>query len=487
MRWKIIFVNGGIVLLLAVLTYVLLASSLTNVVADRGEQKKELARALRAAESQLVLDALRTERWLNQQATTDAVRRVYEGGTLAARSDWATSAANTLRDRAVADPSFARMAPSLVLFVDDRGVGIGRNGSALMRGDKLAASYPNLATALQAGVTQSDVWINEQRQEQLLVSYAPVRDEDGRVRGALVLGTPLNDERLLRTSELSSGHSLAFLRVQDEAATVVAASGPGSTLAREAAVGRAALQALKSGSPAYVGEAISERYYGAIRLGGYLDSNAVIVASVPTSRVASIDGLLWPVFAVAALGLGLVVAGGVMVGNYVSRPVAELEEGLLMIISGNQNIRFELEHDELGGLASRINTLLNSLLGVAEDNTDEQGRSSSAPSGRSFNEALAVDESSVSQPNTEMALAQALAAIPAEEYYAQLYESYVGALRRVGNPVDHITPESFRTRITSNEQEMLAKHGRRVRYQVEVKDNGVVLMAIPLPQQVASA
>lgn len=483
MRWKIIFVNGGIVVVLALLTYFLLAASLSSVVANPAEQKRELSRALRGAGSQLALDGLRMERWLAQQAVTKPVREVYEGGTAAARSDWATNAANGLRDRAAAEPEFARMAPSLVLFVDERGVGIGRNGSALMRGDRVAVSYPSLASALESGMTRSDVWIDRERQEQMLVSYAPVRDDRGTIRGALVLGTPLNDERLARTSELTSGHSLAFLHVEGDSATVVAAAGPGANEAKAAPVTQAALQGLAGSNPVYVGTPIEERLYGAVRLEGYPGATAAIVASVPASRVASISGVLWPVFGVGCLGIALVVLGGVLLGNYVSRPVAELEEGLLLVISGNQNIRFELEHEELGGLASRINTLLNSLLGVAEDTTDAQGRSPAPPSPRAFDETLAVDESAVSSSGQAPA-AETLAALSPERYYAELYESYVALKQKIGDSVDHITLDAFRTRIRASEDEMLAKHGRPVRYGVELKDGAVVLVAVPLPTPV---
>src|SRR5690606_6451967 len=86
MRWKIIFVNGGVVMVVAVLTYFLLAASLSSVVANPAEQKRELARALRGASSQLALDGLRMERWLAQQVVTRPVREVYQGGTAAARS-----------------------------------------------------------------------------------------------------------------------------------------------------------------------------------------------------------------------------------------------------------------------------------------------------------------------------------------------------------------------------------------------------------------
>ena len=67
------------------------------------------------------------------------------------------------------------------------------------------------------------------------------------------------------------------------------------------------------------------------------------------------------------------IAGGVLLGNYISRPISEIEDGLLAIINGSSDLRFQLEHAELGGLVFRINSLLNALMGVPEDTTDEQG------------------------------------------------------------------------------------------------------------------
>ena len=94
-----------------------------------------------------------------------------------------------------------------------------------------------------------------------------------------------------------------------------------------------------------------------------------------------------------ALGLILVVAGGWFLGNYISRPIAALEEGLLMILNGQTDKRFELDHAELGGLAFRIDQLLNQLMGVEEDNTDDEGRVSKAPTAANFGDALSVDKS----------------------------------------------------------------------------------------------
>ena len=76
--------------------------------------------------------------------------------------------------------------------------------------------------------------------------------------------------------------------------------------------------------------------------------------------------------------------GGFLLGNYLSRPIEELEEGLLAILNGKTDLRFEIEHAELGGLVFRLNSLLNQLMGVQEDDTDEEGRPSRPPAASDF-------------------------------------------------------------------------------------------------------
>jgi non-ribosomal peptide synthetase component E (peptide arylation enzyme) len=129
MRWKIILVHGGIVLVLSIVTFFLLRTSLATVVANPKAQRAEVVRAIHAADARLTLDSLMAERWLDREAATEEVRGVFLAGTADARSDSATARANQLRDKAVASPEFSRIAPSLVLFVDSEGVGVGRNGS----------------------------------------------------------------------------------------------------------------------------------------------------------------------------------------------------------------------------------------------------------------------------------------------------------------------------------------------------------------------
>jgi len=389
MRFKIIVVNAGIVVLSTILTVVMLMTSLKGVVSDPAERKHEVERSLRAAAAQLALDALRLERWLEKNVGAEAVRGAFTMATPESRQQSALNEANRLRDAATGDDQFNRMTPSLVALVDAEGVVVSRDGSNLMRGEKLSQAYPALTEALKTGRPGSAVWINRQRQEQLLVSYAIARGDNGAVIGAVVIGTPLNDERLARTSELTSGSELAFARSADKGLEMVAVSSSGGAVKSAitaAPVAAAARTAISSKGVAIADGVVEENLFGALPVDGYGPTDTVIVAAIPASRVANLMTLLWPVLAVGGICLVLVVFGGVLLGNYISQPVSELEDGLLAIINGQQDLRFQIEHSELGGLVFRINSLLNAMSGVPEDTTDDQGRPSKAPSAQGFQE-----------------------------------------------------------------------------------------------------
>ena len=69
---------------------------------------------------------------------------------------------------------------------------------------------------------------------------------------------------------------------------------------------------------------------------------------------------------------------------------------------------------------------------------------------------------------------------PADQYYSRLYAEYIAAKKSLGEQVDHITNETFTTRIQGMEAEAQAKQQRPVRFQVQVNGREVVLLAVPL-------
>src|SRR5688572_16815092 len=221
MRWKIIIVNSTILVIVGLLSFALVKASLEDVLSNRVQRKSDAERAVRSANMQFELDSLRLERWLAGRAADEAVSSIFAGGTSQARSENASVQATRLRDAAAKTPALSTLSVPIVLFIDARGIVIGRNDSSQMRGEDLSRAYPSIAKVLRSGQTSSQFWLNRQRSEQLLVSYAPVRGEGGDVVGVLIAGTPLNDERLSVISRATSGHALAVGVVAEQDAVEV--------------------------------------------------------------------------------------------------------------------------------------------------------------------------------------------------------------------------------------------------------------------------
>jgi hypothetical protein len=487
MRWKIIAVNSIIVLLVGVLSYALLRAGLGDLASNPTQLKAEAERALSAANTKLELDAVRAERWLATIANEKSSREVFKAGTVSARQEEATEYSNRLLSSAASNPVFDQMAPTLVMVVDANGVSLGRNGTNLGRGEDLAAGHASLKAALAQGVTATDVWADNRTSQLMSVSYAPVRDDDRKVLGALLVGTPLTDGRLQRTSELTSGRGLILgipsganidLKAKSNTVSPAVLTALGSAPLKDAVA-----QTVTSGHGAFLTGGPTDDLLTAAPLSGYGDGKRAVLIAVSASSLIgeSINGLLWPVLAVTGLGIILVCLGGFLLGNYLSRPIEELEEGLLAILNGKTDLRFEIEHAELGGLVFRLNSLLNQLMGVQEDDTDEEGRPSRPPKASDFSDALAVDERSVQMAGTvDAALVAALRAEPADSYYGRLFREYIAAKRSLGDPTEHITEATFVGRIRTSEGEMAQKHGKPVRYRVETRGREVILIAVPL-------
>jgi hypothetical protein len=280
MRFKIIIVNAAIVLMVGILSYAILLTNLGDALSDRNGRTLVAERATRAANSQLALEAFRVERWLSEQATRESVQDMFALGTTQARSEAATSQANSVVEAAAKASLFAGMQPTLVLFVDRQGVALGRNNTTtLMRGEPMAEHYPSLLTTLKDGRQQSAVWLNPERQEQMLASYAAVRGASGEVLGLLILGTPLNDERLDRVSELTSGEPLLFAaRRADGRPDLIARTSkvPVSVLGEPAVVVGAALAAIQSGKFSVAEGGGHSQLLGAAPLSGYGEAQALL-------------------------------------------------------------------------------------------------------------------------------------------------------------------------------------------------------------------
>jgi hypothetical protein len=483
MRNKIIAVNAAIVVLIGLLAFALVRGALVSASSNSVQMAASAKRDAQSASARLQLDGLRVERWLASQANEPGTLEVLGKASPSARADAATAYSDALMNSAKQSGAFQGAVPSLLVIIDAQGKTIGRNGSTLGRGDDLGALYPALKQSLASGSTGSDVWFNQGRNDQYLASYAPVRDETGKIVGAIAAGFTLNDE-LSRVSEAVTGKGLKLVMPQGDGLQIVASSSAASEDLNQAIQGSAKANiraAISSGSVSSA-EGSGKIVLSAAPIEGFGDGKRVaVVTAVPSSMLEDINGMLLPLIGgVTLLGLILVIAAGWLLGSYITGPIATLEEGLLAILNGQTDKRFQLDHPDLGGLAYRIDQLLNQLMGIEEDTTDEEGRVSKAPTAANFSDAMSVDRGGEGAEGMDAAALQALAGEPPDAYYARIFREYITAKRGLGEQVDHITDAQFRARIQSMEQEASAKYGKPVRYRVQTRGREVVLLAIPL-------
>jgi hypothetical protein len=475
MRNKIIAVNAVIVLIVGLLAFAIVRTQLAAETSSTDQLKRSAHRDVAGAAAQLQLDGLRAERWLAMKANEPATRAALGKATPDARGD----AARQLCDQIASAASGALgVKPSIVAIVDTAGKIVGRNGSDLNRGDDVGSAYPAFKEAIAKAHPGSDVWTDKAKAHEFVASYVPVKDE-ARAAGMLVMGVAINDA-LARVGETGRGMLLVTAN-----GDVVASANAGEDVKRSVKTNVGDVKAaLTTGN--VVASGSGDVIFAVTALAGFGDGRSTAaVAAAPASLLPSANQIPLSILGAMALGLVLVVAAGWFLGNYISRPIAALEEGLLMILNGQTDKRFELDHAELGGLAFRIDQLLNQLMGVEEDNTDDEGRVSKAPTAANFGDALSVDKSgqhgaqSAATSSADVDAAK-LAAEPVDAYYGRLYREYITAKKALGEQVDHITDAAFKSRIQGMEQDASNKHGRPVRYHVQSNGREVVLLAVPL-------
>lgn len=480
MRNKIILVNAIIVAIVGLLAFVLMRSTILSAASNPEKLLAESKHDAQGASSRLHLDGLRVERWIGEKAAESATLDAFGKADPNAAGAAATTLCDSLASQAKGAPDLQGTVPSMVMLVDANGKVIGRNGSNLGRGEDVGTAYPAFKAVLQKGISGGDIWINKSRNDQFLASYATVKNDKGVVVGAIVAGVTINDE-LSRVSDVATGRALVIVAAEGDGLGVLARSAA-DTSALDEVVSKPASE---KGARDTIKGVLTQGHTDAIQAGdmvvaatpleGFGDGKSkVLVAAAPATTVEGAASIPLPILGVTALGLILVVVGGWLLGSYIMAPIGTLEEGLLAILNGQTEKRFQLEHAELGGLAFRIDQLLNQLMGVEEDNTDEQGRVSRPPSAAALNQAVGMEPSAAATASPE------LANEPADKYYARLYKEYIAAKKALNEATDHITEQTFVQRIQGMETEAQQKTGKPVRYQVQSRGNEVVLLPVSL-------
>ncbi len=495
MRLKIIAGNLVAVLLLGLVSYAVVGGDLkrelaAKVLAQIGNDQELLDRSLRLSGMEFV--NLVKQR-AGDQDTIGVFLALDEPGRRTRAFEAAERTAAWMGDPARG----TRGHPDMVIITDDSGKVLARNADRnRMYGMRLDAALPAVRATLQDADARRDVWKKADDAKLLELGVAPIRSSSGQIVGALIVGYDLSNGLAASEGKRLGGRDVAFI-VDDKVYSTSAPDQVAKDL-RSHLFGpaKAATDAAKGGSVSapWVASLGGNEYAGVLAPlpGGTGAKAAYVVLNNRSSAAAVVNDATKIILALTLVFSLVVLAYGFMLGNSIVRPIEEIEEGVLAVINGNTDLRLDTNNPELGGLAYRINQLLNVFTGVSETpDEDEQGRSAvhqqdwkdsafgdgqpaaaggSAPAGGA----------SASEPIDDPALAAKLAAEPEAAYYTRVFKEYVAAKQSVGETLN-IPEDRFTQRLKGNEQALVKKHEvKGIRFVVQKSGNQVVLQPVLL-------
>jgi hypothetical protein len=398
------------------------------------------------------------------------------------------------------DPARGRPgAPDIVAITDETGKVVARDSDPnRMHGASLVRELPTLRKVLDDGHARHDVWNKADEGKLLQTGIAPIYSDKGSLIGTLVVGYDVSNGLAESEAELL-GRQVAFLAEDEvyssslpddqieplekhlygplESSTTAAITG-GNTTPWDAKLGGVRYE----GVTAPLAKAPSAKV-------------AVVVLANKTEALAlaSSTHIILLMTLLGLLGAG---AYGFIVGSSFLRPLEQIEEGVLQVINGRTDLRIDVTSAEFGGLAYRINQLINVFTGVAEE--DEEGRVSQPPAsagGSAWQGAAFASEAGGASASggqaaggggasggdviDDPAVAKELAAEDEATYLARVYKEYVAAKQGVGEDVSNIPQERFSQRLKGNAKALSQKHGvSDVRFRVETRGNQVVLRPV---------
>ena len=495
MRLKIIAGNLAVVLLLGLAAYVTISGDLRAQLASR--LTSGLANDRTLFERSYRLSAKDFTELVQERAEMDQVKSVFAGLDESSRRNRAYDVAEATLAW-LADPARGgRGAPDIVVVTDETGKAIARNGARnVMFGTSLLPAIPSLAHVLKSGESIHDVWVEAQEKKVLQTAVAAIRNDTGTILGALVVGYDLSNGVATREASLL-GREVAFL-VSDK---VYSSSLSGGEVR---ALNGVLFNNLKPETASVLGghSSASRQWEAALEGEDYvgITSRLPMSPSLPVAfailgnrtEAMSPAGAVDVILIMMVLGAIMVIAYGFVVGNAIMRPIERIEDGVLAVINGRTDLRLETDSAELGGLAYRINQLLNVFTGTEEAaaEPDEDGDDMVRPESDWQGGDLGTTADAAGDAPTAAAHAGdevvddaeeagRLAAVPEDQYTEEVYRAYVQAKQALGENVSNISKDRFATRLAGRASALAQKHGcRQVRFQVHTRDNQVVLRPV---------
>lgn len=486
MRLKIILGNLLIVLGVGLASFFLIKGALEEEATDEvsariGDQATQLERSWRLAAMDF-LDYVRiraeepTVRTSLSSSGSSRRTRVHEAANEAA--DW------------FSDPARGRgRKPNMVVIVDATGRVVARDSDPnRMHDTYLSKEVPAVAAAIKNGELVHDLWLRDGKI--LEIGVAPIRVDERGIVGALLVAYEIS-KKLAEQEKKVIGRDIAFLsaggvyssslKTDETDALQKALEGPLKSATQAALAGQ------KRGT--WTIELGDDTWTGIVApLPMTPSAPAAFLVAGNQSEAARASSRANIILILTGLGALLVILYGFGVGTAFVKPVEEIEEGILAIINGNVNHRLDTDSAEFGGLAYRINQLVNVFTGVSEGDGDEGQWSAqdsvmqTADTGTSPVAASAGGEASGGGSGgvvDDPAVAAQLAAIPETEYTKKVYNDYVAAKQRAGEDVSNITEDRFTQRLLRNAQSLQKRHNcKEVRFVVESNGGHVVLKPV---------
>lgn len=493
MRLKIIAGNLVVVLVVGLVSFFVVRSQLQEGLGTEVEQ--QIANDATLFDRSWRLSARQFLDYVADRAETQPVRDAFGGLDESSRRQRAHQAANDVAQW-FRDPARGRAgAPDLVAITDETGRVLARNQDPnRMYGTQLVQQLPALRDVLRGQEPRHDVWHKDDENKLLQTGVAPVLSDQGAVLGALVVGYDLSNGLAVREAEIL-GRDVAFLVEGNIYSASISEGGPVGALKQHL------FGPLEAQTTAALAGRGSQPWHADIAGDEWVGVTAPLPMSAQTpvgytvlankSRHMQLADTANIVLILTVLGTLLVLLYGFIIGTSFIKPVEQIEEGVLAVINGRTDLRIDVESAEFGGLAYRINQLINVFTGVSEEDVD--GRSvSERPPAASWGEesamgvggggaaASAGGAAGSTDPIDDPAVAQQLAAEPEEQYLARIYQEYVQAKAGVGETIN-IPQDRFTQRLSGNAEALAKKHGvPAVRFKVETAGSQVVLRPVLL-------
>jgi hypothetical protein len=491
MRLKIVAGNLAVVVLSGLIAYVTITSQLRTARTNDLESGIDADRQL--FDRSFRLSSLEFEASVASRAAQRQMTDIFGGLDLDSRRTRAYEAAEATRAW-LGDPARGgRGAPDIVVVVDETGRVVARDGARnVMFGKALLPSIPALGTVFKSGSSRHDVWLEDEQKKLLQTAIAPIRAETGAVLGALLVGYDLSNGMAASEGKLL-GRDIAFLvdgKVYSSSLETSGARDLVAFLFGPNAQSTSGVLASQNGSTQPWRVALGGEDYTGLTARLPMASSVPVAFAVLGNRTEAMQlaSTANVILIMTVLGAVLVLAYGLAIASSIMRPIEAIEEGVLAVINGRTDLRLSTESPELGGLAFRINQLLNVLTGTEEASEDEEGKLSVPPSEGHWKDAAFSDAQGKTSSGSAVdpdeviddpAVASQLSAEGEDAYNDRVYQEYVRAKEQLGENVSSIPKDRFTQRLRGRADALMQKHGcRMVRFQVSTVDAQVVLRPV---------